>query len=127
MTVARALLPAIALIVTAGAAYPAAADHGLKIPPDFRVTEFAGPDLANDVYTLHISREGRVMVAGRGYVRELIDTDAGGKADRAADLVTGLRDGPMGILSEGEVLYLVADGGLKRYQLRPGKSKAAES
>ena len=87
-----------------GAAEPAA---GLKVPDGFIVTEFAGPDLANDIYCLHISADGRVVVAGRGYVRQLLDTDGDGQADRAVDLVTGLRDGPMGILLEGEDLYLV--------------------
>lgn len=119
-------LPAVILtaseVTSVGTAAPV---EGLKPPAGFVVTEFAGPDLANDIYCLHISADGRVLVAGRGYVRELIDVDAAGRADRAVELVTGLREGPMGILLERQTLFLVADGGLKKYPLRPGAATDA--
>lgn len=100
---------------------------GLKLPAGFVATEFSGPQLANDIYTLHIDARGRVVVCGRGYVRELIDDDNDGKADRARDLVAGLKDGPMGALWEGDTLYLVADGGLKRYRGVDGKKPVRDS
>jgi putative heme-binding domain-containing protein len=121
MTAVRVLAVTIVTAFTADSAHPAAPEFGLQLPTNFEVKAFAGPDLANDIYVLHVSRDARVVVAGRGYVRELADTNGDGKADRAVELVTGLRDGPMGLLLENDTLHLVADGGLKRLLLRPGR------
>ena len=46
-----------------------------------------------------------------------------GYADRAVDLIDGLKDGPMGLLAEGDSLFVVADGGLKRYRGYNGRDK----
>src|SRR5438874_9253159 len=103
----------LVLFAVAGGGSAAEPVAGLKVPPGFTVTEYAGPALANDIYTLHIDARGRVIVAGRGYVRELVDSDGDGRADHAVELVAGMKDGPMGLLWEGDDLYVVADGGLK--------------
>src|SRR3954462_5968895 len=76
--------------------------HGLKVPAGFSVTEFAGDDLAHDCYTLTINPQGQVVVAGRGYIRLLIDDDGDGKADRAVELADHPKDGAMGLLWEGD-------------------------
>lgn len=113
----RAIGPSLLTLASIAVPCPAAEPvPGLKVPPGFTVTEYAGPALANDIYTLHVDARGRVVVAGRGYVREIVDSDGDGRADRAIELVAGLKDGPMGLLWEGGDLYLVADGGLKRYR-----------
>jgi putative heme-binding domain-containing protein len=91
--------------------------HGLKVPPGFEVTEFADSRLANDIYTLAIDTKGRVTVAGRGYVRILLDTKKTGKADRAIDFADGPKDGAMGLLWEGDSLFCTGDGGLRRYRI----------
>ena len=78
------LLSAAILTSSASAAEPA---PGFKLPPGFEITQYAGPELANDIYTLHIDADGRIVVAGRGYVRQLIDTDNDGKADKAVELI----------------------------------------
>ncbi len=96
---------------------------GLTLPPGFVAHLYAEHTLANDIYTMTIDDAGRVLVAGRGYVRVLVDEDGDGKADRAIDLIDGLKDGPMGLLAEGDSLYVVADGGLKRYRGYNGKDK----
>ena len=108
----------VLLAVLSGGLLPAADKSvpGLRIPAGFTATEFSGPQLANDVFALHVDSVGRVVVCGRGYTRELIDRDGDGRADLSRDLVAGLKDGPMGVLWEGDTLYLVADGGLKRYR-----------
>lgn len=100
------LLPAFA---------PAADLSWLKVPTDFAVTEFADAKLANDIYCMTLDAKGRVLVAGTGYVRHLIDTDGDGKADKAVDVIPPPKQGPMGLLWEGETLYVVTDGGLWRY------------
>jgi putative heme-binding domain-containing protein len=120
----RSILVLAAL--TCGLPHTSAAEPALKLPAGFVATEFSDPKLANDIYALHIDAGGRVVVCGRGYVRELVDGDGDGRADRARELVAGLRDGPMGVLWEGDTLYLVADGGLKRYRGVDGTKPATD-
>lgn len=99
---------------------------GLKVPEGFVVTQFAGPELANDIYCLHIDAKGRVVVAGRGYVRQLLDTDGDGKADKVDDLIPAPPDGPMGLLWEGDTLFVTTDGGLKKWNGVTGKERPKE-
>lgn len=113
-------LTAVALSLSAD---PAA---GLKVPDGFVVTQFAGPELANDIYCLHIDATGRVVVAGRGYVRQLVDTDGDGKADKAAELIPAPADGPMGLLWEGDTFYVTSDGGVKKWTGVTGKELPKE-
>jgi putative heme-binding domain-containing protein len=97
---------------------PAVADslpHGLRVPPGFEVTEFADSTLANDVYCLTLDPQGRPVVSGRGYLRVLVDDDGDGRADRALDFAGPPADGAMGLLWEGDTLYCVGGGGLRRY------------
>lgn len=104
-------LLAVALLALSAMAEP----PRLKVPSGFEVAEIAGPDLANDIYGLHIDADGRIVVAGRGFVRQIVDSKI------AIDLVSGIKDGPMGLLWEGETLYVVVDGGLKRYSNVTGR------
>jgi putative membrane-bound dehydrogenase-like protein len=97
---------------------------GLRVPPGFEVTEFAHSRLANDIYTLTLDPRGRVVVAGRGYIRVLVDDDGDGRADRAIDFADGPKDGAMGLLWEGSALYCTGDGGLRRYRDADGDGKA---
>src|SRR5437016_6772402 len=87
---------------------PARADnvqHGLRVPDGFEVTEYAGSDLANDIYCMTIDPRGRVIVSGRGYTRILVDNGTG-KAARAIDFAAGPKDGAMGLLGERDSLYV---------------------
>src|SRR5260221_3819192 len=108
------------------AAFPGAAPAPItdvKLPHGFAAYLYSDQALANDIYTMTVDDAGRVLVAGKGYVRVLIDDDGDGRADRAIDLIDGLKDGPMGLMAEGDSLYVVADGGLKRYRGYNGKDK----
>lgn len=120
MTAALAILLAS---VGSGLPVPPVPAADLRVPAGFAVYTFAGQALANDIYTLTIDDAGRVIVAGRGYVRVLVDDNNDGIADRAIDLIDGLNDGPMGLCADGGFLYVVADGGLKRYPGYNGKDK----
>ncbi|HEY2910153.1 MAG TPA: hypothetical protein VGI99_07900, partial [Gemmataceae bacterium] len=103
---------------------PAAAPvNDIKLPPGFTAHLYSDQALANDIYTMTVDDSGRVLVAGRGYVRVLVDDNNDGRADRAIDLIDGLKGDPMGLLAEGDSLYVVADGGLKRYRGYNGKDK----
>src|SRR5262245_37151785 len=97
---------------------------GLKVPEGFEVTEFAGSDLANDIYTMTLDSKGRVFVAGRGYLRTLIDRDGDGKADKVVEFANVPKDRAMGLLWEGDTLYCTGDGGLLRFTDRDGDGKA---
>src|SRR5262249_19742916 len=98
-----------------GAQEPAA---GLRVPPGFQVTDFAGSDLANDIYTLTIDPQGRIVVAGRGYIRILGDDDGGGRADPAIEVADSPKDGAMGLCWGGDTLYVTGDGGLRRLRIK---------
>ncbi len=117
---------AVALLISSLLIHAAEPVPGFKLPDGFEIHPFAGPELANDIHTLHIDSEGRVVVAGRGYVRQLIDDDADGRADRAVDLIGPPTGGPMGLLWEGETLYAVVDGGLQCYRRVTGKAASAD-
>ncbi|WP_169977325.1 DUF7133 domain-containing protein [Tautonia rosea] len=88
---------------------------GLRIPPGFVVTEFSGSDLANDIQCMTIDPRGRVIVSGRGYTRILVDDNGDGRADRALPFADGPKDGAMGLFWEGNSLFVVGDGGLRRF------------
>ena len=109
------------LVAEAAAGVP-----GLRVPAGFEVAEVAGPELANDIVRLAIDDAGRIVVAGRGYLRTLVDDDGDGRADRAVTFADGPKDGAMGLLIEGETLFAVGDGGLWRYRDADGDGRADE-
>jgi putative heme-binding domain-containing protein len=115
-----------ATLLLASAMCAADPTAGLKVPDGFIVTQFAGPELANDIHCLHIDTAGRVLVAGRGYVRYLPDTNGDGKADEAVDVIPPPPDGPMGLLWEGDTLFVTSDGGVKRFRKVDGKGPTKE-
>lgn len=98
--------------------------HGLRVPEGFEVTEFADSKLANDIFSMTLDPQGRVVVSGPGYIRVLVDDDGDGRADRAIEFADGPKDGAQGLLWEGSVLYCTGDGGLRRYRDANGDSKA---
>ncbi|HEX4589707.1 MAG TPA: hypothetical protein VH120_07245, partial [Gemmataceae bacterium] len=111
------LPPAILVAMTAPAWAGTPNPYGFKVPAVFTVTEVAGDDFAHDCYTLTINPKGQVVVAGRGYIRLLIDDDGDGKADRMIEIADNPKDGAMGLLWEGETLWAVGDGGLRRFTI----------
>jgi len=118
----RSTTVVVALLLLAAGAARAEVQHGLRVPDGFEVTEYAGSDLANDIFCMTIDPKGRVIVSGRGYTRILVD-DGKGKAARAIDFLAGPKDGAMGLLWEGDSLYVVGDGGLRRYRDADGDGK----
>lgn len=92
---------------------------GLRVPNGFEVTQFANAKLANDIFCMTFDPSGRVVVSGPGYVRVLIERD--GSAERAIDLIPGLKGGPQGLFWEGNTLYYMADGGLRGQVIKEDK------
>jgi putative heme-binding domain-containing protein len=97
--------------------------HGLRVPDGFDVIEFADSSLANDIHCLTLDPKGRVVVSGRGYIRLLIDSDGDGRADRALEFAEAPKDGAMGLYWEGDTLFCMGDGGLRRYRNAGGKGR----
>src|SRR5262249_13273282 len=91
------------------------------------VALFADSKLANDIHCLTIDPKGRVVVSGRGYLRVLIDDDGDGKADRVLDFAHPIKEGAHGLLWEGEDLWAVGDGGLRRYRNASGAGRLQPS
>jgi putative heme-binding domain-containing protein len=97
--------------------------HGLRVPDGFEVTEFADNTLANDIYYMTLDPKGRVVVSGRGYIRLLVDDNDDGRADRALELAAAPKDGAMGLFWEGNDLFCMGDGGLRRYRDASGAGR----
>lgn len=99
-------------------------DLGVKVPDGFEVTEFAGDDLAHDIYSMTVDSKGRVVVSGAGYVKILVDNDNDGKAD-AARLFSELpKAGAQGMYFNGRSLVCIGDGGILRIKDANGDDKA---
>jgi putative heme-binding domain-containing protein len=92
--------------------------HGLRVPPGFEVVEFADNTLATDIFSMTLDPRGRVVVAGLGYVRVLVDENGAGRASRAITVAEGPKDGAQGLLWEGDSLFVTGDGGLRRYRIQ---------
>src|SRR5438552_1523072 len=107
----------IPLLIVASLSGAAETVPGLRVPPGFEVREFAGDDLAHDIFTMTLDPRGRVVVAGRGYIRLLIDDDGDGRADRAVPIADHPKDGAMGLLWEGDTLYAGGHGGLPGFKV----------
>ncbi|MBM3980141.1 MAG: c-type cytochrome [Planctomycetes bacterium] len=112
----------LAVTVTAPAV-PVVTAHNLKVPPGFSARLYADNDIAPDITTMTIDDGGRVLVAGPGYVRALFYNAITQAPTTAFDLIDGLKQAPMGLFAEGDSLYVVVDGGLKRYRGYDGSSK----
>ncbi len=98
--------------------------HGLRLPAGFEVTEFADSRLANDIFHMTLDPKGRPVVAGRGYIRILVDDNDDGKADRAIDFAAEPKDGAQGVLWDGTSLYVCGDNGLRRLRDENGDGRA---
>jgi putative heme-binding domain-containing protein len=94
--------------------------NSFKLPPGFSITQVAGADLANDIYCMTFSPSGELLVSGRGYIKQLVDTNADGKFDQAVLISDHPKDGAMGLLVDGDKLYAVGDSGIRRMPWKPG-------
>lgn len=97
---------------------------GLRLPVGFEVSEFADSELANDIYTMNFDDKGRLLVAGRGYIRYLLDTNHDGKADKVIQFADSPKDGAMGLHWEGDSLFCTGDGALRRFRDKDGDGRA---
>lgn len=88
----------------------------LNAPEGFSVTQFSTDELATDIYTITTDRLGRVVVAGPGYIKILVDEDGDGKAESTKLFSQYPKNGAQGMCFDGTDLLCVGDGGLLRLQ-----------
>ena len=88
----------------------------LNVPEGFSVTQFSADELASNIYTMTTDRLGRVVVAGPGYIKILIDEDNDGKAESAKLFSKYPKNGAQGMCFDGTDLLCVGDGGVLRLQ-----------
>ena len=96
----------------------------LRAPAGFEVSLFAGDDLAHDIYSMTLDAQGRVVVAGRDYVKTLHDDDDDGKADRATLFSARPASGAHGMLFLGNHLLATGDDSLSLYRDEDGDGAA---
>jgi putative membrane-bound dehydrogenase-like protein len=120
-------LVATAGFLTVGDVSPAQgqdAAQAVSCPDGFTVTHFADDGLASDIYCMTIDSQGRVVVAGRDYIRILVDSDSDGIADKAIDFAPAPPDGVQGMAFDGPHLYCSGGGGIIRYSDVNGDDRA---
>ncbi|MCH9023021.1 MAG: hypothetical protein IID32_09700, partial [Planctomycetes bacterium] len=101
-----------------------AADLGFTAPQGFEISLYADDDLAHDIYTLTFNAKGQLVVAGRGYVKILHDTDNDGRADKATLFSDWPKAGARGMYFDGNDLICSGDLGLHRIFDRDGDGVA---
>lgn len=121
--VAKRFLFTLGMMLLGSPAWADEVQHGLRVPAGFEVTEFADNTLANDIYCLTVDPRGNVVVSGRGYIRVLLDRKGSGRADTVLDFAGAPKDGAMGLFWEGDTLYCMGDGGLRRYRNAGGAGR----
>jgi len=97
-----------------GASVAKAEDVGIRAPEGFEVSLYADDDLAHDIFSMTIDPRGRVVVAGRGYVKILHDTDDDGRADKATLFSEFPKSGAHGMVFVGNDLIATGDNLLMR-------------
>lgn len=102
----------------------AASSHGFRVPDGFEVSVFAGDDLAHDIFSMTTDREGRIVVASRGWIKTLHDTDNDGVADRAVVFAKFPQSGAQGMYFDDQGLIVSGDRGVRRWPDRDGDGRA---
>lgn len=102
----------------------AAVSHGFRVPEGFEVSLYAGDDLAHDIFSMTTDTKGRIVVAGKEYVKILHDTDDDGKADKATVFVKASKTGAHGMYFDGNDLIMNGDGGIRRWRDTDGDGAA---
>ena len=92
----------------------AVADDGFRVPDGFEVTRFADDALAHDIFSMTLDPQGRVVVAGPGYIKTLHDDNDDGVADRASLFSESPKSGAQGLCFAGDELWATGDGALLR-------------
>ena len=94
------------------------------MPEGFEVSLYADDTLAHDIYSMTIDAQGRVVVAGAGYVKILHDDDDDGRADRATLFSSVPASGAHGMYFDGPDLICTGDNSVMRQRDTDGDGVA---
>lgn len=114
----------IALLTLGPGATLRAEGAGIRVPPGFEVSLYADDELAHDIYSMTFDAQGRVVVAGAGYVKTLHDSDGDGQADRATLYSTVPTSGAHGMYFDGPDLICTGDNSVMRLRDTDGDGAA---
>ncbi|MEX2120200.1 MAG: PVC-type heme-binding CxxCH protein [Pirellulales bacterium] len=121
-------LPLLVLLAIGGHAAAAKTDQQpaqpFDVPDGFEVSLYADDDLAHDIFSMTIDAQGRVVVAGRDYVKILHDADGDGRAERASLFSPTPKSGAHGMYFDGPDLICTGDDAVRRLSDRDGDGKA---
>jgi len=113
------------VFLTVGPGWQAIAeDVGIQAPDGFKVSLYAGDSLAHDIHSMTIDSHGRVVVAGKGYVKILHDTDDDGRADKATMFSGVPKSGAHGMAFLGNNLVCTGDNSVMLLRDEDGDGKA---
>jgi putative heme-binding domain-containing protein len=96
---------------------------GLRMPEGFQVSLYADARLADDISAMAIDPQGRVVVAGPGYIKILSDPEGRGQADRFLLFATPKGTGT-GLCFRDTHLYFTGDDALYRFDYGDGTRPA---
>jgi putative membrane-bound dehydrogenase-like protein len=99
-------------------------DLGVRVPEGFEVELYADDTLAHDIYSMTFDAQGRVVIAGAGYVKILHDTDGDGRADKATLYSELPKSGAHGMYFDGPDLICTGDNCVLRLRDRDGDGAA---
>ena len=94
------------------------------MPPGFEVSLYADDELAHDIFSMTVDAQGRVVVAGAGYVKTLHDSDGDGRADRATLFSSVPASGAHGMYFDGADLICTGDNSVMRLRDTDGDGVA---
>jgi hypothetical protein len=116
-------LSAIALTIVASVACGGEPGNlGFEVPKGFEVALYADDSLATDIHMLTVDSKGRVVVAGKGYIKILHENDKG-IADRATLFADFPKSGAHGMVFDGDDLICNGDQGVRRLYDTQGVGK----
>ncbi len=98
-------------------------DLGFEVPEGFEVSLYADDSLATDVFSLTIDSKGRIVVASKGYIKILHDTNGDGRADKATTFANFPKTGAHGMCFDGNDLICDGDNGVRRLYDTDGDGK----
>ena len=87
----------------------------IRVPVGFDVTQVAGDELVTNVFSLAVSPQGEIFVAGPGYIKVLIDSNGDQVFDSTRQFARGPESGAQGMCFDGADLLCTGDGGLLRF------------
>jgi putative membrane-bound dehydrogenase-like protein len=102
---------------------PPPKESGFAVPDGFEVTLYADDDLASDIFSMTIDSHGRIVVASKGYIKILHDTDGDGRADKATLFSDMPKTGAHGMYFDGDDLICNGDNGVRKLYDTNGDGK----